>query len=233
MSDDSKGSPLSQRLMSRQAGGPGLHRVSMADGGEAYSGALADRALGALGARAFTVDKSVIVNRSFDRAKAEDQALYAHERFHQRAAGQKAEGAEGGASHDGKDAEEMAARAMEAMVLHRAKGGDDFGSIMSDVNSGSMDDAAKGGGRGGEGGEGGGNDPKKAKVSGALIGGGKDRDPMDGYKALLKDGRTHWQIVNELKDYVVVALERISEEHEFRSAEGSFLSGETSRGGLR
>jgi hypothetical protein len=220
MADDVQDTPLAQRLMARNAGGPGLHRVSMPDGGEAYSGPLANRALKALGARAFTVDKSVIVDRAFDRAKGEDQALYAHERFHQRESAHKAEGGEEGASHGGKDAEEMAARAIESMVLHRAKQGEDFGSIMGDVNSGAMDDAAKGGG--GEGGE---DDPKKAKVVGALIGGGKDRDPMDGYKAMLKDGRTHWQIVNELKDHVIATLDRLNEEHEFRTTDASFLTG--------
>jgi len=216
MADDVQDTPLAQRLMARNAGGPGLHRVSMPDGGEAYSGPLANRALKALGARAFTVDKSVIVDRAFDRAKGEDQALYAHERFHQRESDHKAEGDEG-ASHGGKDAEEMAARAIESMVLHRSAQGEDFGSIMGDVNSGAMDDAAKDGG--GE------NDPKKTKVSGALIGGGKDRDPMEGYKAMIKDGLNHWQIVGELKDHVVSTLDRINEEHEFRSAESSFLTG--------
>ncbi len=220
MADNGKDTGLSKRLMARQGGGPGLHRVSMPDGGEAYSGALASRALGALGARAFTVDKSIIVDRAFDRAKGEDQALYAHERFHQRESAHKAEGGDEGASHGGKDAEEMAARAIEGMVLHRSKQGDDFGSIMGDVNSGAMDDAAKGGGGGG-----GKKDPKKAEVSGALIGGGKDRDPMEGYKAMIKGGLNHWQIVNELKDHVVSTLDGLNEEHEFRSAESSFLTG--------
>ncbi len=58
-------------------------------------------------------------------------------------------------------------------------------------------------------------------------------DPMDGYKALLKDGRTHWQIVNELKDHVISSLGRLNEEHEFRSSEGSFLMGDHQRGSLR
>ena len=220
MADDTKHSALSNRLMQRNQGGPGLHRVSMPDGGEAYSGALADRALNTLGARAFTMDESVIVGRSFDRAKGEDQALYAHERFHQREASHKAEGAEFGASHGGRDAEEMAARAMEAMVLHRAQQGEDFGSIMSDVNSGSMDDAAKAG-EGASGDQA--DDPTRSTVPGALLDGGQDRDPMEGYKAMLNDGLTHWQIVNELKDHVLMTLDRINEEHEFRASEKSIL----------
>ena len=215
MAKDAKDTSLASRLMSRSQGGPGLQRISMPDGGEAYSGPLASKALKALGARAFTVDKSVILDRAFDRAKSEDVAVYAHERFHERMAQHKGDEAENGASHGGVDAEESAARAIESMVLHRAKQGEDFGSIMGDVNSGAMDDAAKSGEE---------HDPKKTKVAAALIGGGEDRDPMDGYKALLKDGRNHWQIVNELKDHVVATLDRLNEEHEFRAADDSFLS---------
>ncbi len=223
MSDDDRGDSLASRLMSRQSA-PGLHRVSMPDGGEAYSGPLAQRALRTLGARAFTVDRSVILSRSFDRNNPEDMALYAHERFHQREAQGKAEEAENGASHGGRDAEEIAARAIERMVVHRARSGEDFGSVMRSVNSGEMDDQAKGGGGPGGEGEGeGGDDPNKPKVSKALIGGNKDRDPMEGYKALMKDGRTHWQIVNELKDHVVRTLERISDEHSFRSTRHDFF----------
>jgi hypothetical protein len=207
-------SSLTDKLMSRTQGGPGLQRVSMPDGGEAYSGPLADKALKALGARAFTVDKSVILNRAFDRASAEDTALYAHEKFHERMAGSKSSDAEGGASHGGKDSEEMAARAIESMV-HRAKQGEDFGSIMGDVNSGAMDSDAMGGAKE--------DDASKATVSSALIGGDKDRDPMDGYKAMLKEGFTHYQIVAQLKDEVIHALDRINDEQVFRSAESSFL----------
>jgi hypothetical protein len=216
MSDDVKDGPLASRISARSQNAPGLHRVSLPDGGEAYSGPLASRALAALGARAFTVDKSVILDRAFNRSNPEDQALYAHERFHERMAAGKSDSAENGASHGGKDAEEMAARAIESMVLHRATKGEDFGAIMSDVNSGAMDGKAKDGGK----------DSDKEMVSMALIGGDKDRDPMEGYKAMMKDGRTHWQIINELKDHVIAALERVNDENEFRTADGAFLSGE-------
>ena len=170
MSDDVKDGTLASRLQARSQSAPGLHRVSMPDGGEAYSGPLASRALQALGARAFTVDQSIILDRAFNRDNPEDQALYAHERLHQRLAGGKSSEAENGASHGGKDAEEMAARAIESMVLHRAEKGEDFGSIMSDVNSGALDGAAKSGG----------DDSGKETVSQAIIGGDKDRDPMEG-----------------------------------------------------
>ena len=220
MSDEADGS-LASRLMSRH-GGPGLHRVSMPDGGEAYSGPLAQRALRTLGARAFTVDRSIIVARSFDRDNPEDMGLYAHERFHQREAQHKSEDAENGASHDGRDAEEIAARAIERMVVHRARGGEDFGTVMRSVNSGEMDDKAKGGGGGGGEGEGK-EDSNAEKVSKAVIVGDKDRDPMDGYKALMRDGRSHWQIVNELKDHVIGTLDRLGTEHSFRSTRHDFF----------
>ena len=42
---------------------------------EVYSGELADEALGALGARAMTVDNEIIVNNTFNANQAEDQAL--------------------------------------------------------------------------------------------------------------------------------------------------------------
>jgi len=220
MSDEASDSSLASRLMSRH-GGPGLHRVSMPDGGEAYSGPLAQRALRTLGARAFTVDRSIIVSRAFDRDNPEDMGLYAHERFHQREAQGKSEDAENGADHDGRDAEEIAARAIERMVVHRARGGEDFGTVMRSVNSGEMDDAAKG--KKGEGEGEGEEDPNKPKVSKAVIGGDKDRDPMDGYKAMMKDGRTHWQIVNELKDHVMAALDRLNHEHAFRTTRHDFF----------
>jgi hypothetical protein len=46
---------------------------------------------------------------------------------------------------------------------------------------------------------------------------------MEGYRALMRDGRTHWQIVNELKDHVVQALERLNHEHSFRSTHHDFF----------
>ena len=63
-----------------------------------------------------TVDDEIIVNHSFDRQSPEDQALYAHEMYHQEHSG-----GEAGASI--RDAEEIGARAVEAMVFHRAKNG--------------------------------------------------------------------------------------------------------------
>ena len=103
----------------------------MVDGGEVYSGPTATRALRALGARAMTLDKDIFVAEDFDDSKAEDQALYAHERHHQMEHGRVDAGAHS-------YAEEQAAQTIERMVLHRSKKGDAFGSIMRDVNSGQV-----------------------------------------------------------------------------------------------
>ena len=86
----------------------------MPGGGSVYRGEVASRALKAVGARAMTVDRSIIVSEDFDPARPEDQALYAHEQYHVEHSG-----GEGG--HSVRDAEEVAARATEAMVFHRAK----------------------------------------------------------------------------------------------------------------
>jgi hypothetical protein len=109
------GSPTADRLASRASKGA-LQRSSMPGGGEVFSGDLASRALKSLGARAMTVDKSIIVSDEFDPGRAEDQALYAHEQFHVEHSG-------GQGSHEARDGEEIAARAVERMVLHRARAG--------------------------------------------------------------------------------------------------------------
>ena len=63
-----------------------LRRVAMPDGGEVYRGDIATRALESLGARAFTVDRTIVVGEDFDPYDAEDAALYAHEMYHGSAA---------------------------------------------------------------------------------------------------------------------------------------------------
>ena len=84
---------------------------------EVFTGDLADEALGALGARAMTVENEIIVNSQFNPNQADDQALLAHEMLHQEYSG----GVAGSSMHD---AEEVAARAVESMVFHRAKNGE-------------------------------------------------------------------------------------------------------------
>ena len=84
---------------------------------EVFTGELADEALGALGARAMTVENEIIVNNRFNPNEAEDQALLAHEMLHQEFSG-------GVAGSSMRDAEEIAARSVESMVFHRSKNGD-------------------------------------------------------------------------------------------------------------
>jgi hypothetical protein len=84
--------------------------------GDVFTGELADKALGAIGARAMTMDGEIIVNSNFDLSTAEDQSLYAHELYHKAKSG-------GAAGDKIRDAEEIIARSVESMVFHRADGG--------------------------------------------------------------------------------------------------------------
>jgi hypothetical protein len=108
-------SRTADRLASRASRGE-LQRSAMPGGGEVFGGELASRALKTLGARAMTVDKSIIVADDFSPGRAEDQALFAHEQYHVDHSG-------GQGSHQGRDGEEVAARAVERMVLHRSRSG--------------------------------------------------------------------------------------------------------------
>ena len=107
------GEQLSEQISSRSGG---LLRKEETGHGSVFRGALADRALNAVGARAMTVDGEVIVSETFDLVSAENQALFAHEKFHQKHSG-------GAAGQTIRDAEEIAARSVEAMVFHQASGG--------------------------------------------------------------------------------------------------------------
>ena len=102
------------RLAARADGG-NLRRTSVG-GGEVFTGGLATRALKALGARAMTVDNAIVMPESFDPSKREDKALFAHEDYHLKHSG-------GEGANDGRDGEEIAARAAERMVLHTSAGG--------------------------------------------------------------------------------------------------------------
>ena len=102
------GEKTTKRLSDRSQ----LKRINVPGGGEAFSGPTATRALKALGARAMTVDQSIIVDEDFDPNQAEDAALYAHEKLH-------VDRGSSTATHAVHDAEEVAARAAEEMVLHR------------------------------------------------------------------------------------------------------------------
>lgn len=136
---------LTRRLFAR-ADASAIHRRGTPDGGEVYSGPVVRQALRAVGARAMTMDNAIFVDEDFDLSNPEDQALYAHERHHQLESG-------GTDEHSHNDHEEMAAQAIERMVLHRSASGEDFASIMRDVEQ-HGDDAPSVVGAGGGGGTG-------------------------------------------------------------------------------
>lgn len=184
------GEKVASRLASR-ADRPGLNRRSMPGGGEVFTGPLASRALKALGARAMTVDQSIVVPESFDPSKPESQALYAHEKVH-------LEGSGGRGSHEVRDAEEVAARAAERMVLHRAttevayEEGRGPGAAAGAGNAG---DAADKGGRGLTSPPGDGSERPEAKDHRPA--------PEKGYAALRKQGLSHHDVVDRLaKEYL-------------------------------
>ncbi len=118
----SKRNPVGHRTADRLAArsrAPQLSRQTLPGGGEVFRGPLATRALKALGARAMTLDRSIVVGDDFDYGRPEDQALYAHERVHVEQ-GHDGGGGGGVGLHD---AEEVAARAAESAVLSRAMTG--------------------------------------------------------------------------------------------------------------
>jgi hypothetical protein len=170
----------------------------MADGGEVYSGSLATQALRAVDARAMTVDHTIFVDESFDEDNPEDQALYAHETHHLQESG--GVGEHGG----GHDAEELAARSIERMVLHRRASGEDFGSVMRDVRQGRVDEGAP---------QTAGTAPEDATED--------EDDPMAAYRALRRRGWSHADIVDMLAKNVVAALNEADEQHQARAASSS------------
>lgn len=139
-----------------------------------------------------TMDNSIIVDDDFDPTNPEDQALYAHERVHELESG--------GSDHpnDLHDAEEVAARAVERMVLHRRASGESFGNIMRDVSDASSrtSEAAS-----------------AATPSGVRRPGGA----AGAYAALRASGKTHQQIVDMLARKVIAALAERGRMEEIRA----------------
>lgn len=175
------GSQTADRLASRAAGKE-LKRKSMPGGGEVFSGDVASRALKSLGARAMTVDRSIIVSEDFDPSKAEDQALYAHEQYHVEHSG-------GEGTHHGRDSEEIAARAVERMVLHRARAG---GAESHEANHAVPETNNHGPGGAG---------PKSIKQE-------MDQSAAQrGYEAMRVQGQSHQEVVWKLASDVVTALD--------------------------
>ena len=159
-----------------------LRRLSMPGGGEVFQGPLADEALDAVSARAMTLDGTILVAEDFDPNDPEDQALYAHERHHQL---QGADSEHGG----GHDAEELAARAIESMVLHRATQGEDLHAILRDVDQGRI-----------------GEPDHVGRTPDAM--GTDGKDPMAAYRRLRAQGWTHDAIVRLLADHVLSEVRR-------------------------
>jgi len=172
-----------------------LRRVAMPDGGEVYRGAVADRALDALDARAFTVDRTIIVGEDFDPYKAEDAALYAHEMYHVEAG----DGGGGGGGENFRDAEEVAARAVESLVLSRMA----IGGVEAGYAAGAG--ARKGGLQSGESGAGVGARPGDAGAAPEDSQG--DPDPEKGYQAMVAQGMGHHEIVDRLARRVLRTLD--------------------------
>ncbi len=185
---------LTDRLMARS--GPGLYRRRMPDGGEVVTGPTAQRALRALNARAFTMDHTIFVDERFDISSPEDAALYAHERHHQMESGGHNDG------HSGHDAEEVAARAIESMVLHRSRAGDDLQAILRDVDAGNLE------------------------VAPAAEEGKKDKSEDQGAEAalrkLLKSGKSVEEIAKMLTRHIMDAVSQRTEESYFRGPGGQF-----------
>jgi len=170
-----------------------LGRAATPDGGEAYKGGLASRALKAVGARAMTVDRSIIVSDDFDANRPEDAALYAHERFH----AEQGDGQGGGGGDNFRDAEETAARAVESMVFHRMTGGTE-GGHMPGAGPGHFDPHT-----GQHKGDGVGAHPQGTEKSAEAEG----DDVGRGYQALRSKGLTHQDVVDELARQVLGALD--------------------------
>jgi len=181
---------LTSRLHARNA--PGLLRRSMPDGGEVVTGPTARRALRALGARAMTMDRTIFVDEDFDVSRPEDAALYAHEQHHARESG----GSDAG--HGPRDEEEIAARAIERMVLHRRARGEDLDAVLRDARDGITDDPGAAGPA----------DRAEPEASGA--------DPAAAYLALRDAGRSHAEIVDELARHVLDTLAASDEQEACR-----------------
>lgn len=180
MRSERGGSATADRLASR-ADRSLLRRSSMPGGGVVYSGEVANRALESLGARAMTVDKAIIVGDDFDPSRAEDQALYAHEQYHVDHSG-------GQGTHEHRDAEEVAARAVERMVLHRARAGGAESHEASHAVP-STESTAKGG------------HTHRSKDAEA------DSASQRGYDQLLAQGLDHRAIIDRLAHEVIQTLD--------------------------
>ena len=190
---DKAGKTIGERIAERAHKRSHLRSQSM-PGGEVFRGSLADEALSKVGARAMTIDGEIVVNSSFDSTKSEDQALYAHERLHQEESG-------GAAGAMIRDAEEIKARMVEAMVFHKASQGDS--SILTKSSDELLAEYEKESGPGGSS-SGGGAQPVKSNASGS-----EDQTPsaVEGYLSLLDEGYSHEEVVQRLARKILDEME--------------------------
>jgi hypothetical protein len=189
-----------------------LTRRTLPGGGVVFQGPAATRALEAVGARAMTLDRQVIVSEDFDPSTPEDMALFAHEQYH----AQYGDGDGGGGGSNWRDAEEVAARAVERMVLHRsAQGGSEAGGGLAGVRGAGHGHAHVAGDSGGAG-QGSGTsaaDRRPAKDQ------NRDPDPSMGYAALIAEGWAHGDIVDMLTQQALRAHDQGIETRFFRHAD--------------
>ena len=175
--------------------------ATAASHGDVFQGGLADQALNAVGARAMTMNGEIIVNSDFDLSSAEDQALYAHELYHQSRSG-------GAAGDKIRDAEEIAARAIESMVFHQAGGGrsDALPTNIEDLFQEAEVPASPSGAADGE--------PKSTPSEAR-----KSSEPsaVSGYAALRKQGMTHGEVIYMLTQMM---LDKQDQSKEFTRQRG-------------
>ena len=164
-------------------------------GGEVFRGSLADEALNKVGARAMTIDGEIVVNSNFDSTKPEDQALYAHERLHQQESG-------GAAGAMVRDAEEIKARMVEAMVFHKASQGDS--SVLTKTPDELLNEYEREAPPGSEGSTEGESKSATTKASGSED---QEPDPVEGYLHLLEEGYSHEEIVQRLARKILDEME--------------------------
>ncbi|MEZ4234697.1 MAG: DUF4157 domain-containing protein [Myxococcota bacterium] len=196
---------LTDRLMARTGG---LARRTY-HGIDVFSGPTAERALSAVQARAFTMDRQIFVGRDFDpEHNSEHASLLLHEHRHAMNSGGEG-GASGGHNHDD---EEQEARQDEAMVLHLMESGSSLQEVVSAMRQGNSAAAnAMGIAK-----------PEEL-VSRLLIGGERDRDPMAAYTQMRSEGMSHAHIVDDLVREALDTVSRLNGEHNARTGESDFL----------
>lgn len=173
--------------------------------GDVFSGGLADQALDAIGARAMTMNGEIIVNSNFDLSDAGDQAEYAHELYHQARSG-------GAAGDKIRDAEEIAARAIESMVFHEAGGGrsdalpTNIEDLFQQAENPSTPSATEG--------------ETSGTVTSAFENG--DASATLGYQALREQGMTHGEVVYMLTQML---LDQHDQSQEFTRQRGGTQRG--------